>query len=59
MLANETPEQGSVGKAFPGLDVRLSEGNEGEVLVKSPNLFTEYDRVHVLFQSADILQLYS
>lgn len=34
--------QGSVGKVFPGVDVRLSDGNEGEVLVKSANLFTEY-----------------
>lgn len=31
----ETPE-GSVGELVPGIDVKLSEGNEGEVLVKSP-----------------------
>ncbi|KAL5363342.1 hypothetical protein BJX96DRAFT_177982 [Aspergillus floccosus] len=33
---------GSVGKVFLGLDVKLSNGDEGEVLVKSPHIFTEY-----------------
>lgn len=33
---------GSVGKLFPGCDVRLSEGNEGEILVKSPEMFSKY-----------------
>lgn len=35
---------GSVGRALPGVDVRLSNGNEGEVLVKCPNMFKEYYR---------------
>ncbi|KAL4888857.1 hypothetical protein BDV59DRAFT_210634 [Aspergillus ambiguus] len=33
---------GSVGKAFFGLEVKLSNGDEGEILVKSPHIFTEY-----------------
>jgi len=33
---------GSVGKLFAGCDVRLSEGDEGEVLVKSPEMFSKY-----------------
>ncbi|KAJ5558580.1 hypothetical protein N7535_008796 [Penicillium sp. DV-2018c] len=33
---------GSVGKAFFGLEVKLSNGDEGEILVKSPHMFTEY-----------------
>lgn len=33
---------GSVGRAVPGVDVRLSGGNEGEILVKCPNMFKEY-----------------
>ena len=32
---------GSVGEVVPGLDVKLSEGDEGEVLVKSPYMFSK------------------
>lgn len=31
--------QGYVGKPFPGVAVKLSEGDHGEVLVKTPNMF--------------------
>ena len=37
----EVPD-GSVGTLFAGCDVKLSEGNEGEVLVKSPEMFSKY-----------------
>ncbi|EMC94629.1 hypothetical protein BAUCODRAFT_73329 [Baudoinia panamericana UAMH 10762] len=33
---------GSVGTLFAGCDVKLSEGNEGEILVKSPEMFSKY-----------------
>ncbi|KAJ4854632.1 AMP-binding enzyme domain-containing protein [Trichoderma breve] len=33
---------GSVGKPFFGLEVKLSNGTEGEILVKSPHMFREY-----------------
>lgn len=33
---------GSVGEIVSGIDVKLSEGDEGEVLVKSPHMFSEY-----------------
>ncbi|KFZ10996.1 hypothetical protein V502_07820 [Pseudogymnoascus sp. VKM F-4520 (FW-2644)] len=33
---------GSVGTAVPGVDVKLSEGNEGEILIKSPYMFSKY-----------------
>jgi malonyl-CoA/methylmalonyl-CoA synthetase len=33
---------GSVGRAFAGCDVKLSEGSEGEILVKSPHMFSKY-----------------
>jgi len=36
----DTPH-GSVGKAFPGVDIKLSDGEEGEVLVKSPYMFSK------------------
>lgn len=35
-----TPE-GSVGKVVPGIDVKLSNGDEGEILVKSPSMFSK------------------
>ncbi|KAJ5781022.1 hypothetical protein N7457_006182 [Penicillium paradoxum] len=38
---SENPD-GSVGKVFFGLEVKLSNGDEGEILVKSPHMFTEY-----------------
>jgi malonyl-CoA/methylmalonyl-CoA synthetase len=34
----EVPE-GSVGPVFPGVTVKLSDGEEGEILVKSPYMF--------------------
>ncbi|KAH8811031.1 hypothetical protein F5884DRAFT_897531 [Xylogone sp. PMI_703] len=34
--------ENSVGLAFPGIDVKLSNGDEGEVLVKTPNIFAKY-----------------
>lgn len=37
----DTPD-GSVGEIVPGVDVKLSEGDEGEVLVKSPYMFSKY-----------------
>ncbi|CAN9275721.1 unnamed protein product [Alternaria alternata] len=40
---NDVPE-GSVGEIASGVDVRLSEGDEGEVLVKSPHMFSKYLR---------------
>jgi long-chain acyl-CoA synthetase len=36
----DAPRPGSIGKPLPGLEVRISE--DGELLVKSPCLFTEY-----------------
>ena len=33
---------GSVGKLVPGMDVKLSEGDEGEVLVRSPLMFSKF-----------------
>ncbi|KAK5715566.1 hypothetical protein LTR15_010211 [Elasticomyces elasticus] len=38
----EAVPDGSVGTLFAGCDVRLSEGDEGEVLVKSPEMFSKY-----------------
>ena len=37
----DTPET-SVGEVVAGLDVKLSEGDEGEVLVRSPYMFSKY-----------------
>ncbi|OCT44473.1 hypothetical protein CLCR_05634 [Cladophialophora carrionii] len=37
----ECPD-GSVGKVMVGTDVKLSEGDQGEILVKSPFMFTKY-----------------
>ncbi|KAF3402959.1 Acyl-CoA synthetase family member 3 [Talaromyces pinophilus] len=39
--ASATPE-GSVGRVMPGVTVKLSEGNEGLVLVKGPHMFSGY-----------------
>lgn len=39
---NEDIPDGSVGKASVGTDIVLSEGTEGELLVKSPNMFMAY-----------------
>ncbi len=37
----DTPD-GSVGRLIPGVDLKLSEGEEGEVLVKSSFMFAKY-----------------
>lgn len=37
-----TESQGSVGEVFSGIDLKLSEGEQGEVLVKSPYMFSKY-----------------
>jgi malonyl-CoA/methylmalonyl-CoA synthetase len=37
-----TVPEGSVGKIFPGLDVKLSDTVVGEILVKSPHMFSKY-----------------
>lgn len=37
-----------MGKVLPGIEVKLSEGNEGEILSKSPHMFTRY------LQNADL-----
>ncbi|KAL2004806.1 hypothetical protein VTN00DRAFT_3079 [Thermoascus crustaceus] len=39
--AGDVPE-GSVGVPMPGVEVKLSEGDEGEVLIKSPHMFSHY-----------------
>ncbi|OCK85351.1 putative AMP-binding enzyme [Lepidopterella palustris CBS 459.81] len=33
---------GSVGERVAGIDLKLSEGDEGEILVKSPHMFSKY-----------------
>lgn len=38
---NSVPD-GSVGKIQPGCDVRLSEGDQGEILAKSPGMFSKF-----------------
>ncbi|ORY05576.1 fatty-acyl-CoA synthase [Clohesyomyces aquaticus] len=37
----KTPD-GSVGELVSGIDLKLSEGDEGEILVKSPHMFSKY-----------------
>lgn len=41
-LNDVTPPDGSVGNVFAGCDIRLSDGDQGEVLVKSPGMFSKY-----------------
>ncbi|KAF2102119.1 putative AMP-binding enzyme [Rhizodiscina lignyota] len=43
-LGDKDVPEGSVGELTPGLDLKLSEGDEGEVLVKSPYMFSKYLR---------------
>lgn len=31
-----------MGKVLPGIDVKLANGEEGEILIKSPHMFTRY-----------------
>ncbi|KAK2782965.1 putative NRPS-like protein biosynthetic cluster [Onygenales sp. PD_12] len=39
---SEPVPPGSVGPSFPGSTVKLSEGDEGEVLIKGPYMFSKY-----------------
>lgn len=41
-LEGESVPDGSVGRVVPGVDLKLSEGEEGEILIKSPHLFSRY-----------------
>ncbi|KAK5175462.1 uncharacterized protein LTR77_000601 [Saxophila tyrrhenica] len=41
-LAKQGVPDGSVGKKGPGVDIRLSNGDEGEVLIKTPIMFSKY-----------------
>lgn len=41
-LNDVNPPDGSVGPVFAGCDIRLSEGDHGEILVKSPGMFSKY-----------------
>lgn len=41
-LGDKDTPKGSVGEIVSGVDVKLSEGNEGEILVKSPHMFMKY-----------------
>jgi malonyl-CoA/methylmalonyl-CoA synthetase len=41
-LGDESIPIGSVGKLVPGMDVKLSGGDEGEVLVRSPVMFSKF-----------------
>jgi len=41
-LAQEGVPDGSVGKKGPGVDLKLSNGDEGEVLMKTPIMFSKY-----------------
>jgi malonyl-CoA/methylmalonyl-CoA synthetase len=47
VMANPYPGErrpGTVGKPLPGVSIRLSEGEQGEVLVKGPTVFAGYWR---------------
>lgn len=41
-LGDDIVPDGSVGEKFPGVQIRLSEGDEGEVLIKSSEMFSKY-----------------
>ena len=41
-LGDTNVPDGSVGNIFAGCDVRLSEGSEGEILSKSPGMFSKF-----------------
>lgn len=47
-LEDKDLPDGSVGKLEVGLDVKLSGGNEGEILIKSPHMFARYDFNYLL-----------
>jgi malonyl-CoA/methylmalonyl-CoA synthetase len=40
-LGDKSVPIGSVGKPMAGMDIRLSDGNEGEILVRSPVMFSK------------------
>ncbi|KAI9708721.1 MAG: hypothetical protein M1820_003676 [Bogoriella megaspora] len=42
MMGDGEPPDGTVGERVPGIDLKLSDGDEGEVLVKSPWMFSKY-----------------
>ncbi|KXT08380.1 hypothetical protein AC579_3186 [Pseudocercospora musae] len=41
-MNDENVPDGSVGTLFAGCDVKLSDGDQGEVLVRSPGMFSKY-----------------
>ncbi|KAK4508309.1 hypothetical protein PRZ48_002047 [Zasmidium cellare] len=41
-LGDQNVPDGSVGTLFAGCDVQLSEGDEGEILAKSPGMFSKF-----------------
>lgn len=41
-LGDQNVPDGSVGNIQPGCDVRLSEGDQGEILAKSPGMFSHF-----------------
>ncbi|KAM3415610.1 Malonate--CoA ligase [Cercospora zeina] len=41
-MGDDKVPDGSVGNIFPGCDVRLSEGDQGEILAKSPGMFSKF-----------------
>jgi malonyl-CoA/methylmalonyl-CoA synthetase len=45
-LEDKDLPDGSVGKLEIGLDVKLSDGEEGEILIKSPHMFARYDSLY-------------
>lgn len=40
-MGDDQVPDSSVGEVFPGVDVKLSEGDEGEILIKSPYMFSK------------------
>lgn len=40
-MGDEEVPDGSVGEVFPGVEMKLSEGDEGEILLKSPHMFSK------------------
>lgn len=52
-LEDKDLPDGSVGKLEIGLDVKLSGGNEGEILIKSPHMFARYDFKPLINYSAE------
>jgi malonyl-CoA/methylmalonyl-CoA synthetase len=45
-LEDKDLPDGSVGKLEIGLDVKLSDGEEGEILIKCPHMFARYDSLY-------------